>query len=221
MLLRALVFAVPAALLAACTEPAPVDRATSTSASALATPSAWTLYQGSAAPSATGSWAPYLTAKGTFLPHRPGATAVSYDPAVVPPGAAAEVAIGRLPSGTAVRLSAAGLVPRRPYGAHLHVRPCTATPDQAGPHYQHRPDPAAAASPPSVNPSYANPRNEIWLDFTADAYGSATATTEVAWSFAAGAAPRSLVLHAQQTRTSPGVAGTAGARVACLTLPTS
>ena len=217
MFLRALAFAVPVALLAGCTTA--VDVGPAASASTLASPSPWTIYQGSASASPTATRAPDLVAKGTFLPYRPGTTAVTYDPAVVPPGATAEVAVTRLPSGMAVRLRAAGLVPRRAYGAHLHTRPCTAVPDEAGPHYQHRPDPAAAASPPSVNPSYADPRNEVWLDFTADAYGGASAASELAWLFPAGAPARSLVLHKQQTRTSAGVAGTAGARVACLTLP--
>ena len=217
MVLRALALAAPVALLAACTGTADVRPAAS--ASLPTSPSAWTLYQGSAPGSPAPTRAPDAVAKGTFLPYRPGTTAVTYDPAVVPPGAVAEVAVTRLPSGTAVRLSAAGLVPRRAYGAHLHVRPCTAVPAEAGPHYQHRADPAAAVSPPSVDPSYANPGNEVWLDFTADASGAATAQRELAWSFAPGAAPRSLVLHAQQTRTATGVAGTAGARAACLTLP--
>ena len=70
-----------------------------------------------------------------------------------------------------------------------------------------------------MNPSYANPHNEVWLDFTVDGYGTATASTVLNWTFPAGERARSLILHAQPTKTGPGVAGTAGPRVACLTLP--
>jgi Cu-Zn family superoxide dismutase len=214
MLLRALAFAVPAVLLTACTNAVDVGSAPPTPVSSSA--SAWTIYQGMASPSpSAASWSPDVVASGTFLPYRPNSTAITYDPAVVPPGARAEVAIARSTGGTVVRLTTSGLIPRRSYGAHLHIAPCTAAPDAAGPHYQHRADPSA----PSVNPSYANPRNEVWLDFTADAYGAGTVTSEQAWTFPAGASARSLILHAQTTRTAAGQAGTAGPRVACLTLP--
>jgi Cu-Zn family superoxide dismutase len=158
------------------------------------------------------------TSSGTFLPFPQSARAVTYDPKVVPPGATAEVGIARTASGTTVRLTAAGLVPRRAYGAHLHTRPCTATPADAGPHYQHSPDPMAAASPPSVDPAYANPRNEVWLDFTADAAGAATVVSKPDWTFDEIEPPRSLIVHAEHTRTAAGKAGMAGPRVACLTL---
>jgi Cu-Zn family superoxide dismutase len=138
---------------------------------------------------------------------------------VVPPGATAEVSITTTPAGMTVRLTVSGMVPRRAYGAHLHTKPCAALPAEAGPHFQHVHDPAAVVSPPSVDPSYANPGNEVWLDFTADATGAGAAVAEQAWSFAPGAAAQSLIIHTQQTQTSPGVAGSAGARVACLTLP--
>lgn len=158
------------------------------------------------------------TAAGTFLPFPRSARAVTYDPRAVPPGATAQVSIARTATGTTVRLTAAGLVPRRAYGAHLHTRTCTATPADAGPHYQHSPDPMAAASPPSVDPAYANPRNEVWLDFTADTRGAASVTARVDWTFDEVEPPRSLILHAEQTRTAAGKAGMAGPRVACLTL---
>jgi Cu-Zn family superoxide dismutase len=174
----------------------------------------------SATPAAGGLAAPVTegTTSGTFLPFPDGTRAITYHPAVVPPGATARVAIARTGTGTTVRLTVSGLVPRRAYGAHLHTRPCTATPDDAGPHYQHVPDPRAAASPPSVDPSYANPRNEVWLDFTADAQGAAAVAASEGWVFDEFEPPRSLVLHAEHTRTAAGKAGTAGARVACLTL---
>jgi Cu-Zn family superoxide dismutase len=158
------------------------------------------------------------TVSGTFLPFPQSARAVTYDPKVVPPGATAQVSIARTARGTTVRLTAGGLVPRRAYGAHLHTRPCTATPADAGPHYQHSPDPRAAASPPSVDPAYANPSNEIWLDFTADAAGAAVVTARQDWTFDEVEPPRSMIVHAERTRTAAGQAGTAGPRVACLTL---
>ena len=179
-----------------------------------ARPSSAATSAGLAAPLAEG------TVSGTFLPFPRSARAITYDPKVVPPGATAQLTIARTAGGTTVRLTAAGLVPRRAYGAHLHTRPCTATPDDAGPHFQHSPDPKAAASPPSVDPAYANPRNEVWLDFTADARGTGTAGTNQNWTFDEIEPARSLVLHAEHTRTAAARAGTAGPRVACLTLGT-
>ena len=154
------------------------------------------------------------TTSGVFLPFPAGAEAITYDPAVVPPGATVTVVTAHKPAGVSVRLSAAGLIPRRAYGAHLHTEPCAALAAAAGPHYQHRRDPVL----PSVDPAFANPGNEVWLDFTADVGGGASARSVQAWSFDEWHPPRSLILHAQVTRTGTGVAGTAGARVACLTL---
>jgi Cu-Zn family superoxide dismutase len=151
---------------------------------------------------------------GTFLPYRPGATAATYDPAVVPAGATAEVLAAPAAGGVVVELAVGGMVPHRAYGAHLHTQPCAAVPAAAGPHYQHRRDPRT----PSVDPAYANPRNEVWLDFTTDATGSAEVSATQEWAFT-GTPPRSLVVHAQRTRTGPGEAGTAGDRAACMTLP--
>jgi Cu-Zn family superoxide dismutase len=95
---------------------------------------------------------------------------------------------------------------------------CTTDPRAAGPHYQHIPDPEANADHPSVNPAYANPGNEIWLDFTAGVSGTAIATAAESWTFDAMHPPRSLVIHAEATHSAMGAAGTAGARAACLTL---
>jgi superoxide dismutase, Cu-Zn family len=226
MLIRLLALVVPATLLTACVNGMPAQPP-GAQPGGTATATAWTVYQGSPSAAPAGSTslapgevgAPSTLATGTFLPYRAGSTAITYDPKVVPPGATARVAITRMPYGMVVRLTLAGLIPRRAYGAHLHTQPCNSAPAAAGPHYQHHPDPVAAVSPPSVNPSYANPLNEVWLDFTADATGAATAVSEQNWTFPAGRAARSLVLHAQPTRTAAGVAGMAGTRVACLTLP--
>ncbi len=158
------------------------------------------------------------TTTGTFTAYADGATAVTYDPALVPAGATANVTVGEADGTTTVILSVAGLEADRGYGAHLHTKPCGATGDAAGPHHQHVPDPAASVSPPSVDPAYANPDNEVWLDLTTDGTGAASVTAVHDWTFPADRRPRSLVLHAQPTKTGPGEAGTAGARVACLTL---
>ena len=204
--------ALPLTLLAGCTNAIDIGPV----ASAATTPSSWTLHS-SASPALSPSpeIPPDTTATGTFLLYRPGSTAITYDPAVVPPGASATLTITRTGYGTQIRLLATGLIPHRMYGAHLHTSPCAADPDAAGPHYQNHKDPVS----PSVNPVYANPENEVWLDFTADAAGAATSASTHGWDFDAQSPPRALVLHADHTKTGPGEAGKAGARVACLTLP--
>ncbi|MGX6606702.1 superoxide dismutase family protein [Micromonosporaceae bacterium Da 78-11] len=216
MMTRLLVLIAPVALTAACAnsiEIPPLAASSGVTTSA----SAWTIYQGSPSPTRPGTnpLTPGTEASGTFLPYRPGSTAITYDPAVVPPGATATVTITKTAYGTVVRLTAGGLVPRRAYGAHLHTQPCTAVPDAAGPHYQHMHDPKT----PSVDPSFANPTNEVWLDFTADSAGSAAAVSDQDWTLDPTQPPRSLIVHTARTNTASGVAGTAGARVACLTLP--
>ena len=214
MRVRLLALVAPLALTAGCANsiqytPAAPGRITTSASS-------WTIYQGSPSPSGDRppSLAPDTVAAGTFLPFRPGSAAITYDPAVVPPGATAAVSITKIPYGVTVRLTVGGLVPRRVYGAHLHTAPCTGVPDAAGPHYQHQPAPS-----PAPDPMYANPRNEVWLDLTTDATGAATSASRQQWVFTPAQRPRSLVLHADPTRTGAGVAGTAGARVACLSLP--
>jgi Cu-Zn family superoxide dismutase len=199
------------ALAAGCTHSSGgTARATSTAATSTeATPN-----RATSTPTTSGQ---VITASGTFAPPTTGATAVTYDPMLVPVGATAMVTITRGPASTQVRLTVAGLRPNRGYGAHLHTDPCGSSGAAAGPHYQHQHDPAASASKPSVDPSYANPRNEVWLDFTTDRSGRAAATATQPWTFTSG--PRSLIIHATTTKTAPGEAGTAGARVACLTLP--
>jgi Cu-Zn family superoxide dismutase len=214
MMIRTLALALPLSMLAGCANAVEVGPISSATTSA----SSWILYS-SASPSPTMSLAnpPYLTAAGTFLPYRPGATAISYDPAVVPPGATATLTITKTGYGTVVLLVATGLIPNRAYGAHLHTDPCGADPEAAGGHYQNRKDPVT----PSVNPVYANPSNEVWLDFTASPAGTGSSSSLHGWNFDPAAPPRALVLHAEHTKTGAGTAGKAGARVACLTLPAS
>jgi Cu-Zn family superoxide dismutase len=154
---------------------------------------------------------------GTFAPYSDGADAVTYDQALVPTGATAELTVTGTDGGTTVLLVLSNLRKAHDYGAHLHTKPCGKAPIDSGPHLQHRADPAASVSPPSVDPSYANPTNEVWLDFTTDGDGAGQASATLDWTF--DPAPRSLVIHAQATKTAAGQAGTAGARVGCLSLP--
>ncbi len=170
----------------------------------------------SSGPSASAGQAPLTegTASGAFQPFPKGTQAITYNPGVVPAGATAQVSIATTSQGVRVRLAVTGMLARRAYGAHLHTMTCTSVPDDAGPHYQHQADP----SKPSVDPAYANPDNEVWLDFTTDSKGAATVASTHAWVFDTGLSPHSLIIHSELTRTDKGKAGTAGTRVACLTL---
>ncbi|WP_116050724.1 superoxide dismutase family protein [Amycolatopsis palatopharyngis] len=152
------------------------------------------------------------TAIGTFGEYEPDATASTYDTELVPEGARAHVFALSAPGlGTNTVLSVSGLVPNREYGAHAHTRPCGETGKAAGPHFQHEQDPVS----PSVDPDYANPDNEIWLDFTTNRNGSATELSSVEWQFGERR-PASVVIHEMHTHTAPGEAGAAGSRLACI-----
>lgn len=149
---------------------------------------------------------------GTYEPYREGANAITYDEVQVPSGAKAKVA--SLPTGngqTKILATLTGLQPNRDYGAHVHTKPCGPTGKAAGPHFQQNPDPVQ----PSVDPAYANPENEVWLDFHTDAAGTAFTTTTGDWQFQ-GRDANSFVIHESHTHTAPGEAGEAGSRLACL-----
>lgn len=141
----------------------------------------------------------------------------AYDREHVPAGASATVSTISidLPGyhATTTLLRVRGLHPNHEYGAHLHAKPCGPKATDAGPHFQYAPDPVT----PSVDPKYANARNEIWLDFTTDARGAAVVSARNPNAYG-GRAPRSLVIHAMHTATDPGHAGTAGARLTCTSL---
>lgn len=139
-----------------------------------------------------------------------------YDLALVPEGATARVQAVQTSSGsTVVTLQVRGLRPSRDYGAHVHTSACGATGAAAGPHYQHV-LPVAPDLP--TDPAFGNPANEVWLDLTTDAEGNGSAQSLVRWQTRSGGAG-SVVLHQRHTATGPGVAGTAGPRVGCLTVP--
>jgi superoxide dismutase, Cu-Zn family len=179
-------------------------------AAALLTLSGCSVVSGSAGTVADTSHSVQISA--TFAP-APG-TAITYDPGLVPVGAQGTVDATSGNTGTSVTLSVQGLPPGRSYGAHAHTEPCGSTGAAAGPHYQHTVDPVQ----PSVDPQYANPDNEIWLDLTTDASGAGTARTAVAWDFDGQRRARSVVVHAMSTATEPGRAGTAGNRAACISV---
>ncbi len=162
------------------------------------------------------------TAEGTLAAADHGSGALTYNPAVAPTGAHLSVTITEDHGDTIVALDAEGLLPDRGYAAHAHVKPCGPTGADAGPHFQNSPDPAASPDHPSTDPAYANPDNEVWLDLDTDADGDGHAETDVPFTFEENRSPRSIVIHeAETTDTHAGHAGTAGARAACITLPTS
>ncbi|MEV5598385.1 superoxide dismutase family protein [Streptomyces sp. NPDC052496] len=140
--------------------------------------------------------------------------AVTYDPKLVPVNSRVTVSERANGKRTRVGLRVSGLVANRTYGAHVHTGVCGARPDSSGPHYQHRKDPRS----PSVDPAYANPKNEVWLDFTTDGRGEGSAVSHNAWRFRSGEA-RSVAIHERRTATGAGVAGTAGRVVACYSVP--
>ncbi len=169
-----------------------------------------------AAATASGSGA---EAEGVLAPPDRATTAFTYNPALAPEGATIEVESDSRGGSTEIRLDVDGLLPNRGYAAHAHTNACGPTGDAAGPHFQNQVDPAAAPGKPSTDPAYANSRNEIWLDLRTDGDGDGESRVEVPFAFA-GRAPASVVVHeAETTGTAPGQAGTAGARLACLTVP--
>ncbi|ONI70867.1 superoxide dismutase [Actinosynnema sp. ALI-1.44] len=151
------------------------------------------------------------TASSKIEPYKPGTSGVTYNEKLAPAGATLSVLAVSAPQGSTVLLTTRGLLPGREYGAHVHVKPCGPAPADSGPHFQDKKDPVQ----PSVDPAYANPRNEIWLDFTTDQAGVGFAVARVPWGFGDREAS-SLVVHETHTHTEPGHAGTAGARLACL-----
>jgi superoxide dismutase, Cu-Zn family len=171
-----------------------------------------------AAPSAADDTGTPL-AEGGLAPAGRATNAFTYNPALAPEGADVSVEVEPTGGSTSVTLDVDGLLPDRGYAAHAHVNPCGATGDAAGPHFQNRADPAAGPGKPSTDPAYANPQNEIWLDLRTDGDGDGQATATVPFAFS-GRAPASVVIHeGETTATDPGKAGSAGARLACLTVP--
>jgi len=136
------------------------------------------------------------TFSATFVP---GVPAVTYDRASVPEAGKVRVIVMR--EGEA-SLAVAGLVPDRSFGAHLNTGECGPSGTDTSPHYQHTVNP---------DPGFANPDNEVWLDFTTDVHGFAAATSVHAWPFDPDRPPRSIVIDN----------GKMTAKLACVNLPWS
>jgi len=133
----------------------------------------------------------------------------------VPAGANARVdAVYDAAGQSVISLHVWGMLPNHTYGAHAHNNACGATGAAAGSHFQNIEDPQK----PSVNPAYANPVNEIWLDVHTDADGNGSAQTKVGWQFTPERRAHSIIIHAEPTHTGETDSGTAGARLACLTV---
>jgi Cu-Zn family superoxide dismutase len=125
-------------------------------------------------------------------------------------GAQARVHAVATPDGkTIVTLDVWGLPPGREFGSHVHQLACANT--KAGPHYQNlTPTPPTPVS----DPAFANPDNEIWLDFTTNAAGRGEAHATVDWVIRPDGA-NAVIVHDMHTHTEP-PAGTAGPKLACL-----
>ena len=107
---------------------------------------------------------------------------------------------------TTITLHLAGFDPQyagRTFGAHVHVATCGADPLAAGGHYGH---PSVAVPPSSLE------AKEIWLDFTVNEGGNAHAKASRPWTFEPDGGARSVVVHADPTNSSTGIAG---ARLGC------
>lgn len=144
-------------------------------------------------------------------------TGFTYAPDQVPVGSRVRVHSVATGGGkTLVTLHVRGLLPNESYGAHAHYRPCGATGLSAGAHYQDLADPAVNGSETaaSMDPAYANPANEIWLDLETNAAGNGRAQSVVDWTFRPATA-RSIILHVNPTNPAN---GTAGARLGCVTV---
>ena len=108
-------------------------------------------------------------------------------------------------AGMEVTLMVSGLPNNRDFGSHVHKAECDT--GMAGGHYQHTPAPDGGAT----NPMFANPDNEVWLDFTTNGSGTATSKATVDFVPAAGSA-KAIIVHDRKT----GDGGVAGAKLACL-----
>ncbi|MCT2590226.1 superoxide dismutase family protein [Streptomyces sp. N2-109] len=141
-------------------------------------------------------------------------SALTYDQELVPAGAHITVRQRVDGEGTTVGLAVRGLAPDHAFGVHVHTEPCGPRPQDSGPHYRH----VKAPDQPSADPEYANPENEVWLDFRTDGRGDGGSSVSHSWDFRRGEAG-SVVLHEHAVSTEPGEAGTAGAPVGCFTVP--
>lgn len=157
--------------------------------------------------------------EGTLAQPGGQGSAFTYNPALAPAGAKVKATVEGSEQSTVVDFEVTGLQPNRGYAVHAHVNACGPTGDAAGPHFQNKQDPAASPESPSVDPAYANPQNEIWLDLRTDAQGAGQASANVPFGITGEQAPKSIVIHEESnTNTAAGQAGKAGGRAACLNI---
>ena len=159
----------------------------------------------------------HVRERGIMAAPAEATNAFTYNPQLVPVGSRVKVDSWYLPDGrTVVVLRASGLAADYEFGAHAHANECGATGLLAGPHYQFQMDPVT----PSINPAFANPDNEVWLDFTTDSKGRGWAMAVQHWQPHPERRPGWVMLHVEHTHdgTDGGAAGTAGARLACVTV---
>ena len=141
---------------------------------------------------------------------------VRYSPVVSERAAARVDAVYDTAGDSTVTLRVRGLRPETEYGAHVHMVRCGDSARDAGTDYQHVPNPDPGSP---HDPMFENPGNEIWLDFKTDIAGNAVVSSVLPWQFSPDRRPGSVIIHAERTRLGPdGPAGTAGARLACLTV---
>lgn len=148
-----------------------------------------------------------------FQPYSDDAAAITYDEQAVPEGSTVDFTATSEDEddGMEFNLAVSGLEADREFGAHVHTDPCGEDPDAAGPHYQNEQAPDGEEN----NPQYANDDNEVWLDFSTDGNGDGEEDSDVDWSPREGEA-NSVVIHAEETATPSGEAGSAGDRLACV-----
>ncbi|MFC4008108.1 hypothetical protein ACFOY2_12810 [Nonomuraea purpurea] len=153
----------------------------------------------------TGTPAGAITLSGAGELTSSDTAAIAYDRKLAPRGAQASATVESSGGVTRTSLVVEGFLHKRRYGAHLHVKPCGKKPDDAGPHFQHE-------------HGKVNPSSEVWLDFTTNGEGAGRSSARNDWALTPDRLPHSLVIHSQATKTSGPQVGTAGDRVACVTL---
>jgi Cu-Zn family superoxide dismutase len=111
--------------------------------------------------------------------------------------------------GMTVSLSVSGLPGDRGFGSHVHKLECP-PPTSAGGHFQHNANPDGGVN----DPAFANPMNEVWLDFTTNEAGIGMGSATVDFVPPAGGA-KAIIVHDKLT----GDGGLAGPKLACLPFP--
>jgi Cu-Zn family superoxide dismutase len=111
--------------------------------------------------------------------------------------------------GMTVTLMVSGIAPARGFGSHVHKLECP-PPTSAGGHFQHDANPDGGVN----DPAFANPMNEVWLDFTTNDAGIGMGSATVGFVPPAGGA-KAIIVHDRLT----GDGGLAGPKLACLPMP--